>query len=82
MVNASQVYIAISIVALAIIAIVVIFTRKKKPQKPPSQLAMLGMSLVLLGIIFGGDNWLIGYSFLGAGVILSVIDIIKNRKTK
>jgi len=43
---------------------------------------MLAMSLVVLGIIFGSDNRLIGYSFFGAGVILSVIDIIKNRKTK
>ena len=42
---------------------------------------MLGMSLVVLGIIFGDDR-LIGYSFIGAGVLLSVIDIIKNLKKK
>lgn len=81
MVNADQVFIAISIVALAIIALLVIFMRKQKPQKQPSQLVMLAMTLVVLGIIFSSasDNRLIAYSFFGAGVILSVIDLIKNR---
>jgi len=37
------------------------------------------MSFVVLGIIFG-DERLIGYSFIGVGVLLSVIDAIRNRK--
>jgi len=40
------------------------------------------MALVVLGIIFGVSDRLIGYSFIGAGVLLSVIDIIKNLKNK
>lgn len=76
-----EIYIAVSVVVLAVIAILVIFTMKKKKQKQPSKLAMLGMSLVVLGIIFGDDR-LIGYSFIGAGVLLSVIDIIRNLKSK
>ena len=79
MVNTPEIYIAISIVILAVIALLVIFTIKKKKQKQPSKLAMLGMTLVVLGIIFGDDR-LIGYSFIGTGVLLSVIDIIKNLK--
>lgn len=85
MVNANQVFIIIGIVALAILALLVIFMRKQKPQKQPSQLAMLGMTLVVLGIIFGSafsDNRLIPYSFFGAGILLSVIDIIQQRKAK
>jgi hypothetical protein len=32
----------------------------------------LGSALVVLGIVFSED-WLIGYSFIGAGVLLSII---------
>jgi len=39
----------------------------------------LGSTLVILGIIFG-ENRLIGYSFIGAGVLLSVISVIKSRR--
>lgn len=39
----------------------------------------LGSTLVLLGIIFGEDR-LIGYSFISAGVLLSIISIIKSRR--
>ena len=79
MMNTLEIYIAISVVVLAVIAIFVIYTIKKKKQKQPSKLVMLGMTLVVLGIIFGDDR-LIGYSFIGAGVLLSIIDIIKNLK--
>jgi len=79
--NTSQIYIAISIAVLAIIAILVIFTTRKKKRKQLSKLAMFAMSLVILGIVFG-DNRLIGYGFIGAGVLLSMIDIIKSLKNK
>jgi hypothetical protein len=39
----------------------------------------LGSTLVILGIVFGEDR-LIGYSFIGAGVLLSIISIIKSRR--
>jgi len=81
MMNASQVYIAISLIVLAIIAILVIFTSKKKKQKQPSKLAMFAFLLVISGIVFG-DNRLIGYSLIGAGVLLSIIDMITDRKNK
>jgi hypothetical protein len=79
--NTSQIYIAISIVVLAIIAILVIFTTKKKKRKQPSKLAMFAMLPVVLGIVFG-DNRLIGCGFIGTGVLLSTIDIIKSPKNK
>lgn len=82
MMNAPEIYITISIVVLAVIAVFVIYIMKKKKRKQPSTLATLGMTLVVLGIIFGVSDRLIGYSFIGAGVLLSVIDIIKNLKKK
>jgi hypothetical protein len=40
------------------------------------EFATLGSTLVILGIVFGEDR-LIGYSFIGAGILLSVISVIK-----
>ena len=35
---------------------------------------MLGMTLVVLGIIFGDSRW-ISYSLIGVGVLLVIIDV-------
>jgi len=74
------VWIAISISALVVIVVLLLISRRKGKQLlNPSNLLILGMSCVVLGIIFG-DERLIGYSFIGVGVLLSVIDAIRNRK--
>jgi hypothetical protein len=74
------VWIAISIIALVVIMVLLLISRRKGKQiLNPSNLLILGMSLVVLGIIFGDDR-IIGYSFIGVGVLLSVIDAIRNRK--
>jgi hypothetical protein len=74
------VWIAISIAALIVIMVLLLISRRKGNQLlNPSNLLILGMSLVVLGIIFG-DERVIGYSFIGVGVLLSVIDAIRNRK--
>jgi len=72
------VWIAISIVALVVI-VVLLLTGRGKQYRKPSNLAVFGMSLVVLGIIFG-DERIVGYSLIGVGVVLSVIDIIRSRK--
>ena len=72
------VWIAISIIALVVIVVLLLIARGRQYQQP-SNLAILGMCLVVLGIIFG-DSRLIGYSFIGVGVVLSVIDAIRNRR--
>jgi len=73
------VWIAISIAALVVIMVLLLISRRKRTQLlNPSNLLILGMSLVVLGIIFGDDR-IIGYSFIGIGVLLSVIDAIRNR---
>jgi hypothetical protein len=73
-------WIAISIIALVVIMVLLLISRRKGNQLlNPSNLLVLGMSCVVLGIIFGDDR-IIGYSFIGVGVILSVIDAIRNRR--
>jgi len=71
-------WIAISIIALIVIVVLLLIARGKQYPKP-SNLAILGMSLVVLGIIFGDDR-LIGYSFIGVGILLSAIDAVRTRK--
>jgi EamA domain-containing membrane protein RarD len=39
----------------------------------------LGSTLVVLGIVFSQEQ-LIGYSFIGAGVVLSAISAIKSKR--
>jgi hypothetical protein len=70
--NTSQVYIIISIAALGLVVILFLAARKKGKKLTP----MVGFAwaLVLVGIIFGEDR-LIGYSLLGVGVALAVIDM-------
>jgi hypothetical protein len=43
------------------------------------ELVTLGSTMVVLGIIFSDDP-LIGYSFIGAGVLLAVVSSIKSRR--
>jgi hypothetical protein len=43
------------------------------------ELMTFGGTLVVLGIIFGEDR-LIGYSFFGVGILLSVISVFKARR--
>ena len=76
------IYIIISIIVLAVIAILAIYTGKSKRPKRLSKLAMFAMLLVLFGIVFADQGRLITYSFMGGGVILAIIDIIRNLKNK
>jgi len=77
--NASQIFIAIAIVVLAVIAGLVYFTGRRKEQRL-TPLAGLAFAFVLAGIVFGQERWL-GYGLLGMGVILAVFDIVRKGKT-
>jgi len=83
--NTSQIYIGISIIVLAVIALLVFFVSKNRKEKKLTPLAGLAFGFVLAGIfsvsIFEGSR-LISYSLFGIGVILSIIDIFKKLKSK
>jgi hypothetical protein len=57
------------------------FTSRRKPEKGLSRLAALSFAFILAGIIFG-ENRLVGYSLLGIGVLLAVIDIYYKRTSR
>jgi uncharacterized membrane protein len=75
--SASNFYIILSIVVLAIVAGLAIFVHKKGKGLTP--LAGLAFAFIIAGIVFGDDR-LIGYSLMGTGIILATIDIIKKSK--
>ena len=79
--DASQTYILIGIIVLLIIAVFVIFVKKggKKKMKPLTPLAGFAFAFIIAGILFGDSRWL-GYSLMGIGVVLAIIDIIMKRK--
>ena len=71
-------WIAISIIALVVIVVLLLIARGRQYQQP-SNLAIVGICLVVLGIIFGDDRR-IGYPLIGVGILLSVIEAIRNRR--
>ena len=81
--EASQLYIIIAIIVFAVIAIIVFFLNKKRGKKPApvSTLTHIAFLFILAGIFFG-ENRAVGYSLLGTGVVLAVIDMIRKSKKK
>jgi len=77
----SSIFLLIGLVALVIIALLAIYAAKKKKQDKPYKIAFIAFFLVILGIVLGNNEWL-GYSLIGAGVILAIIDIIRSLKNK
>lgn len=75
----NELYITIAVIALLVIGVLVFFMNKGKTRKL-SPLAGVAFVFVIAGITFGDDR-LIGYSLMGVGIILAIIDtIIKSRK--
>jgi hypothetical protein len=70
--NTSKIYIIISIIALVLV--VILFLAARKEGKKLTPLVGFAWALVLAGIMFGEDR-LIGYSLLGVGVALAVIEM-------
>ena len=72
------------IIAVTVAVLVVIFGAlfiRKKQAMPKSPIFTLAIVLVVLGITFGDDP-LIGYSFLGTSMALSVIYAVKSSRKK
>jgi hypothetical protein len=78
--DTSQIFIAVSIVVMASIALLVFFVAKRRVENRFTPLGGLAIGFVLAGVIFW-ENRLIGYSLLGIGVILAVIDIFIRSKS-
>lgn len=77
--EASQIYVLISVVGLLIIAVIMIFVRRKsesKRKKIITPLTSLAFGFVLTGIIFSSIR-LVGYSLMGIGVVFAIVDMVE-----
>ncbi len=78
--NITSIYLAIVIIAGLAIILNLVFIYNRKEQGL-SRLAGLAFAFVIAGIFLGGQR-LLGYSLIGVGVILAIIDIILKSKSK
>lgn len=76
--STSQIYIALTITALAMLAVFVLVA-KKGPRKKLTPLAGLAFGFVLAGISFS-DNRLVAHGLMAIGVLLAVVDYFRQRR--
>lgn len=69
-----QGYIISSVLVLVLVAVLMYFASRKQPEKRFSRLAAFAFAFIIAGIIFGEDP-IVGYSLLGIGVLLALVDI-------
>jgi hypothetical protein len=76
-----QGYVIISVIVLALVVFLIYLSSRKKPKKGLSGLAALAFVFIIAGIVYGEDR-IVGYSLLGVGIVLAVIDIYNKLKGK
>lgn len=79
--DTSQIYVALSIAVLAVVALLVFLLRKNENKSRLTPLAGLAFGFVLAGVIFD-ENRLIGYGLMGFGLFLAVIDIFNRSRSR
>jgi hypothetical protein len=76
--HTSQIYIALSIIVLAIVGLFA-FLLGKRGANRLTPLAGIAFGFVIAGILFG-EKRIIGYGLMGIGVILAIMDIVLRSK--
>lgn len=76
--QSSEVYMIILLAALAVIATLFLLSRQFQSSGKPTPLVGSAFALVIAGIFLGEQRW-IGYSLIGLGVVLSIMDRIINK---
>ena len=78
--DASQIWILVSLAVLAAVALLVFRAGKAGKQNRLTPLAGLALGFImagwLAGLVFGDERWLV-YGLFAVGVILAVVDIVK-----
>ena len=75
----SQMYIALALIVLAVIALLVFFVRRDARQNRLTPLAGLAFAFVLAGMFFG-ENRVVGYGLMGIGMVLALLDILNRSR--
>jgi hypothetical protein len=74
-----QMYIALAIVVLLVVALLVLWVRPDERQNNLTPLASFAFAFVLAGMLFG-ETRLLGYGLMGIGVLLAIADIFNRNK--
>jgi hypothetical protein len=74
--EASSIYIAIALATLALIFAYGFYTGRVQQRRRISLLSALGMALIILAMLLG-DNRTVGYTLIGIGVLLALIDLAR-----
>lgn len=72
--NPGMIYIGIAVLTLAIIFVVFALTGRNLRSQKLTPLAALAFGLVLAGLVFGEER-LLGYGLMGAGILLALVDV-------
>ena len=76
-----ELWLAIAVAVAVLVFVSVLFLLKKKQTLSNDPIFALAIALMVIGITFS-DNPLVGYSFLGTSMALSVICAVRNSKRK
>ena len=79
--DTSLIWIAISIGAIAIVALLLFVVNKDNDKNRLTPLAGSALAFIIAGIIFGEDE-LLGYGLIGVGVVLAFIDMYMRSKSR
>lgn len=79
--DTSVTYIVIAILALAIVALLAFVVSHGKSEHRLSPLAGLAFALILAGIVLGESRFA-GYTLVGVGVLLAIVDIIRKWQSR
>ena len=74
-----ELWLAIAVAVVVSVVSLVSLLIKKKQALPNSPIFALAIALVVVGVTFS-DNPLVGYSFLGTSMALSVIYAVRNSR--
>jgi len=79
--NASQIYIALSVATLIIVALLVFFISRRKIEQALTPMTILAFGFILTGILYSNDR-LLNYSLMGIGVTLAIVDMVRKIREK
>jgi hypothetical protein len=79
--NTSTIFIAVSIAVLLIIAVLFFFVNKNRKKTRLTPLAGLAFGFILAGILVG-SNRVLGYTLMGVGLVLAVIDMFNKSNSQ
>jgi len=77
--SASQIYIILAVAVFVIVAMFIFFVAESNKEEAFTPVTILAFGFILTGILHS-SNRLFGYSLMGIGVILAIVDMVRKLK--